>query len=68
MLVLRLTKDLEARLAELARRRGRTTSDLVRDAIVRMIEDAEDLETAKKALRRTGTVKTLRRLRKENFP
>lgn len=68
MLVLRLTKDLEARLAELARRRGRTTSDLVRDAIVRLIEDAEDLETAKKALRRTGTVKTLRRLRKENFP
>lgn len=68
MLVLRLTKDLEARLAELARRRGRTTSDLVRDAIVRLIEDAEDFETAKKALRRTGTVKTLRRLRKENFP
>ena len=48
MLVLRLTKDLEARLAELARRRGRTTSDLVRDAIVRLIEDAEDLETAKR--------------------
>jgi predicted DNA-binding protein len=68
MLVLRLTKDLEARLAELARRRGRTMSDLVRDAIVRLIEDAEDLEAARKALRRTGTVKTLRRLRKENFP
>lgn len=65
MLALRLEKKLEAKLAALARVRGRTKSEVVRDAIVRMIEDMEDLEMAEKALRKTRSPKSLRRLRKE---
>ncbi len=68
MIGLRLAKDLDAKLAALARRRGRTTSALVREAIVRLLEDTEDLELARKALRRTGSAKSLRRLRRESLP
>ena len=65
MLALRLEKTLEAKLAALARVRGRTKSEVVREAILRMIEDTEDLEMAEKALRKTRSPKSLRRLRKE---
>jgi len=65
MLALRLEKELEAKLAALARIKGRTKSEVVRDAIVRMIEDTEDLALAEKALRRTRSAKSLRQLRKE---
>ncbi len=65
MLALRLEKQLEAKLAALARVRGRTKSEVVREAILRMIEDTEDLEMAEKALRKTRSPKSLRRLRKE---
>ena len=65
MLALRLEKDLEAKLALLAKLRGRTKSEVVRDAIVRLIEDEEDLEVAERALRRTRSSKPLRQLRKE---
>ncbi|HEU0259108.1 MAG TPA: DUF6290 family protein, partial [Burkholderiales bacterium] len=58
-------KKLEAKLAALARVRGRTKSEVVREAILRMIEDTEDLEMAEKALRKTRSPKSLRRLRKE---
>lgn len=65
MLALRLEKKLEAKLAALARVRGRTKSEVVRDAILRAIEDAEDLEVAERALRRTRSSKSLRQLRKQ---
>jgi predicted DNA-binding protein len=65
MLALRLEKDLEAKLAALARLRGHSKSEVVREAIVRLIEDAEDLETAERALRATRSTKSLRALRKE---
>jgi predicted DNA-binding protein len=65
MLALRLEKDLEKKLAALARIRGRSKSEVVRDAIVKMLEDQEDLELAEKALRRTRSAKPLRQLRKE---
>ena len=65
MLALRLEKDLEAKLAALARLRGRSKSEVVREAILRLIEDAEDLETAERALRATRSTKPLRALRKE---
>ena len=65
MLALRLERKLERKLAALARISGRTKSDIVRDAIVRMIEDQEDLELAEKALRSTRSAVPLRRLRKE---
>jgi len=65
MLALRLEKDLERKLAALARVSGRTKSEIVRDALIKMIEDREDLELAEKTLRRTRSSKSLRQLRKE---
>jgi len=65
MLAIRLEKELEAKLAALARVRGRSKSEVVRDAILRVLEDAEDLELAEKALRKTRSSKSLRALRKE---
>lgn len=65
MLALRLGKDLESKLAALARVRGRSKSELVRDAIVRLIEDQEDLELAETALRAARSTKSLQQLRKE---
>ena len=65
MLALRLEKDLEAKLGALARVSGRSKSEVVRDAILRLIEDAEDLEVAERALRATRSSKSLRQLRKE---
>jgi len=68
MLVLCLEKELEASLTALARASGRSKSDAVREAIVRLIEDAEDLELAEKALRITRSTKSLRQLKKELGP
>jgi predicted DNA-binding protein len=65
MLALRLEKKLEAKLAALSKVRGRSKSELVREAILRMIEDEQDLELAEKALRTTRSAKSLKRLRKE---
>lgn len=65
MLALRLERDLEAKLAALAKVRGRSKSEVVREAIVRMIEDEEDLELAERSLRATRSAKSLRQLRKE---
>jgi predicted DNA-binding protein len=65
MLALRLEKELERKLAALAKVRGRSKSELVREAILRMIEDEEDLELAERVLRTTRSAKPLKRLRKE---
>ncbi len=65
MLALRLEKDLETKLAQLAKVRGCSKSELVREAIVRLIEDQEDLDLAQRALRSTRSTKPLRQLRKE---
>lgn len=42
MLALRLPEDVENRLAELARRTGRTKSFYAREAILTHLEDLED--------------------------
>ncbi len=65
MLALRLEKDLERKVAALARVRGRSKSEVVREAILRLVEDAEDIEHAEEALRQTRSAKPLRQLRKE---
>ena len=65
MLAIRLGKALENKLAALAKVSGRSKSEVVRDAIVRLIEDQEDLELAEQALRATRSTKSLRQLRKE---
>jgi RHH-type rel operon transcriptional repressor/antitoxin RelB len=52
MLTIRLPKSVEKRLEELARRTGRTKSFYVREAILRHLEDLEDLYLAERALER----------------
>lgn len=65
MLALRLEKELEKKLAALARVHRRSKSEIVREALLRLLEDQEDLEIAEKALRKTRSTKPLRELRKE---
>jgi len=65
VLALRLEKALERKVATLAKLSGRSKSEVVREAIVRLVEDAEDLEHAERALKQTRSVKSLRQLRKE---
>ncbi len=65
MLALRLEKDLDARLGALARLKRRNKSELVREAIQRLLEDEEDLELAERSLARTRSTRSLRQLRKE---
>jgi predicted DNA-binding protein len=47
-----LSQSVEERLARLARRRGLSTSEYARKAIVDHIEDQEDVYEAKRILRR----------------
>ena len=46
MLALRLEAELERRIAALARRQGRNKSALVREALIRYLEDQEDIMLA----------------------
>ena len=50
MLVLRLDDELEKRLAELAYRQRRNKSAIVREALIRYMEDQEDIEMAEAVL------------------
>ena len=59
MLALRLEAELERRIAALARRQGRNKSALVREALIRYMEDQEDLMLAEAALHNLGDGKTL---------
>ena len=51
MLALRLDDDLEKRIADLATRQGRNKSALVREALIRYMEDQEDIEMAEAVLK-----------------
>ena len=51
MLALRLDDELEKRIADLATRQGRNKSALVREALIRYMEDQEDIEMAEAVLR-----------------
>ena len=50
MLALRLSPEIEARLAKLAKRTGRTKSFYAREAILRHLDDLEDLYLAESRL------------------
>jgi RHH-type rel operon transcriptional repressor/antitoxin RelB len=50
MLALRLPPEIEARLAELARRTGRTKSFYAREAILNHLDELEDLYLAESSL------------------
>ena len=65
MLAIRLEKELEQELDLLAKARGSNRSAVIREAIVRFLEDNEDLELARRALAETGDRTSLRQLRKE---
>jgi predicted DNA-binding protein len=65
MLALRLEKELDAKLSALARLKRRNKSELVREAIQRLLEDEEDLELAERVLASSRSSKPLRQLRKE---
>jgi RHH-type rel operon transcriptional repressor/antitoxin RelB len=65
MLAIRLEKDLEQEIDLLAKAKGSNRSAVVREAIVRYLEDNEDLELAKQALAETRSSKSLRDLRKD---
>lgn len=54
MLVLRLPPEIEKRLDAIARKAGRTKSNLAREAIQRHIEDIEDFHLATQRLKRGG--------------
>ena len=63
MLAIRLEKDLEQEIDLLAKVKGSNRSVVVREAIVRYLEDNEDLELARQALADTKGAKSLNGLR-----
>ncbi len=65
MLAIRLEKELEQELDLLAKAKGSNRSAVVREAIVRYLEDNEDLELARQALSGAGQRKSLRELRRD---
>jgi RHH-type rel operon transcriptional repressor/antitoxin RelB len=65
VLAIRLEKDLEKELDLLAKARGSNRSAVVREAIVRYLEDNEDLELARQAIEEGRSTKSLAELRKD---
>ena len=51
MLAIRLPPDIEKRLDRLAKRSGRTKTYYAREAILKHLEDLEDLQIAEERLR-----------------
>ena len=65
MLALRLPPEIEKRLDDLARKTGRTKSYYAREAILRHIEDIEDIYLAERRLKRGGASVSLEQLESE---
>ena len=65
MLALRLPPDIEKRLDALAQKTGRTKSYYAREAILRHIEDLEDLFLAQRRLARGGRRVSLETLERD---
>ena len=65
MLAIRLDKELEQELDLIAKARGSNRSALVREAIIRFLEDNEDLQLAKESLSKMRSTKSMKQLRKE---
>ncbi|PLX82258.1 MAG: CopG family transcriptional regulator [Desulfuromonas sp.] len=65
MLAIRLEKELEQEIDLLAKARGSNRSAVVREAIVRYLEDNEDLELARQALAEARGSRSLKELRKD---
>ena len=69
MLAIRLPKDIEERLEDLARQTGRTKTYYVREAILEYLNDLEDVYLAEKRLEEIqagrGRTLTLEEVEKE---
>ncbi|MFO7981366.1 MAG: ribbon-helix-helix domain-containing protein [Candidatus Aminicenantes bacterium] len=65
MIAIRLDKELEKKIDLLAKKQGSNRSALVREAIIRYLEDKEDLQLAKESLSKMRSDKPLKQLRKE---
>ena len=65
MLAIRLDKQIEQELDSLAKVRGSNRSAVIREAILRYLEDNEDLSLAEKAISQTKSAKSLKQVRKE---
>jgi RHH-type rel operon transcriptional repressor/antitoxin RelB len=64
MLAIRLEKELEKRIAELAAARGGNKSTIVRDAVIRYLEDQEDIALARRAKKAGGRASSIAEVRK----
>ena len=64
MLAVRLEKQLEAAIARIAEATGSTKSSVVREAVVRYLEDREDAELAARAKKTGGRTKSIAEVRK----
>jgi RHH-type rel operon transcriptional repressor/antitoxin RelB len=64
MLAIRLEKELERRIAELAAARGGNKSTVVREAVLRYLEDQEDIALARRAKKTGGRAKSIAEVRK----
>jgi RHH-type rel operon transcriptional repressor/antitoxin RelB len=64
MLAIRLEKALEDRIAQLAAQRGGNKSTIVREAVLRYLEDQEDLVLAQRARKAGGKAKSIAQIRK----
>ena len=64
MLAVRLEKRLEAAIARIAEATGTTKSGVVREAVVRYLEDCEDAELAEQAKKAGGRAKSIAAARK----
>lgn len=65
MFAIRMEKSLEQELDLLVKSRGSNRSAVVREAIIRYLEDNEDLELARQALADGGGQKPLKEVRKD---
>ncbi|MGV3626774.1 MAG: type II toxin-antitoxin system RelB family antitoxin [Betaproteobacteria bacterium] len=64
MLAVRLEKQLETAIARIAEATGSTKSSVVREAVVRYLEDREDTVLAERARAAGGRAKSIAEVRK----
>lgn len=64
MVSVRIDKELEAAIARVAKETGRTKSSVVREALVRYLEDIEDAALVVQARRAGGRAKSIAGVRK----
>jgi RHH-type rel operon transcriptional repressor/antitoxin RelB len=64
MLAVRLEKQLETAIERIAEVDGSTKSGVIREAVVRYLEDREDIALAEQAKKMGGRAKTIAEMRK----